>query len=314
MQVFAHRQFDALGTYAYIATGADPDRAEQIARDILADVDRTCSRFRSDSDLTRANANAGAWTRVDPLLAAAVSVAIAAAEESDGLVDPCLGVALTEIGYDVDFAVLSVRPPSPFTPRTPHPFGRWRELAVDADGAVRVPAGVRLDLGSTAKAWASDLVALSLVEETGATAVVGLGGDIRIATPDGDTAFEGWPVSITEVPPNGSEHPEPAELIVLGSGGLATSSSQVRRWTAGGVARHHLIDPRTGEPASEYWRTVTATGPTCVAANVASTAAIVLGPAAEEWLVQHEVDARLVALDGRTVRVGDWPADTGDQR
>lgn len=312
-QVFTHREFATLGTYAYLATPADPDLAEQIAREILADVDRTCSRFRADSDLNRANARAGSWTRVDPLLVAAVSVAIAAAEQSGGLVDPCLGIALTEIGYDVDFGTVSTRPPSALAPRTPHPFGRWRELEVDPEGAVRVPAGVRLDLGATAKAWASDLVALSIVEETGSVAVVSLGGDIRVATPPCTDAFEGWPVSITEAPPDPAND-EPTDLIVMEPGGLATSSSQVRRWTAGGVTQHHVIDPRTGEPAPDVWRTVTATGPTCVAANIASTTAIVLGHQALDWLEDHDVDARLVDADGSVHRAGRWPAPVGSLR
>lgn len=312
--MFAHREFASLGTYAYLATTADLDVAEQMARDILADVDRTCSRFRTDSDLNRANANAGSWTRVDPLLVAAVSVAIAAADVSGGLVDPCLGIALTEIGYDADFGTVSTRPPSPLSPRTPHPFGRWRELEVDPEGAVRVPAGVRLDLGATAKAWASDLVALSLVEETGAVTIVSLGGDIRVATPPGADDFEGWPVSITEAPQTAGAQTEPGEVIIMEPGGLATSSSQVRRWTAGGVTQHHLIDPRTGCPAPEVWRTVTATGPTCVAANIASTTAIVLGAEAVDWLEEHDVDARLIAADGSVHRAGRWPAPVGSMR
>lgn len=322
--MFAHRQFAALGTYAYLASSADADRAERIAREVLADVDRTCSRFRADSDLNRANANAGRWTEVDPLLAAAVSVAVGAAEETGGLVDPCLGIRIAEIGYDADFGLLgrhraghpAMSPAThPASASAPHPIDRWRELEFDPAGAVRVPAGVRLDLGATAKAWASDLVALSILEETGEPAVVSLGGDLRIAAAEG-SGFGGWPVSITENPPEiagaprgpGAGAEEQAEVVHLSGGGLATSSSQVRRWTSDGVERHHLIDPRTGEPASGTWRTATVTGPTCVAANIAATAAIVLGEAAVPWLSERGVDARLVDRDGLVHRVGSWPA------
>ena len=314
---FGWRQFEALGTYAYLATSGDADEAAGIAQRVLEDVDRTCSRFRPDSDLSLANRQAGTWTRVDPLLAAAVTVAVAAAEASEGLVDPCLGVPLDELGYDADFTLVQARTGAPARLRTRHPVGRWRELEVDAAGGVKVPAGVRLDLGATAKAWASDLVALSLVEATGQVAVVSLGGDVRIATPPGTTDFEGWPVSVTESPTcrQGSpgRHEEP-ELITLGSGGLATSSSQVRRWSTGGVQQHHLVDPRTGRPTAGPWRTVTATGPTCVAANIASTAAVVLGTDAVAWLGAREVDARLVDTDGRVTRLGSWPAPAEDLR
>jgi thiamine biosynthesis lipoprotein len=95
--------------------------------------------------------------------------------------------------------------------------------------------------------------------------------------------------------------------VWLSGGGLATSSTRVRRWTHEGRVRHHLLDPRTGLPAPEVWTTVTATGPSCVAANAASTAAVVLGHQALRWLAHAGVTARLVAIDGSVHRVGGWP-------
>ncbi len=83
----------------------------------------------------------------------------------------------------------------------------------------------------------------------------------------------------------------------------------MRRWSRGGVRLHHLLDPRTGRPAPEVWGTVTATGPTCTAANTATTAAVVLGADAPAWLAARGVDARLVATDGRVVTTGAWPAE-----
>ena len=74
---------------------------------------------------------------------------------------------------------------------------------------------------------------------------------------------------------------------------------------------HHLLDPRTGRPTAGPWRTVTATGPTCVAANTATTAALVLGADAVPWLEQHDVTARLVDESGAVHRVGAWPTTSG---
>jgi thiamine biosynthesis lipoprotein len=70
-----------------------------------------------------------------------------------------------------------------------------------------------------------------------------------------------------------------------------------------------VLDPRTGLPAQEVWRTVSATGSTCSAANTATTAAIVLGEDAPAWLAAHGVTARLVATDGEVRTVGRWPAE-----
>ena len=303
-----HHRFAALGTYVHVATTGDLERAVELAEAVIREVDRACSRFRPDSDLAQANAHAGSWTSVDPLLAAAVAVALDAARETDGLVDPCLGKALVEIGYDDDLAVVLARGDLRAVPPASARPDAWREVRVDPDGAVFVPAGLHLDLGATAKAWAADLLAVTLVDAVGGDALVSLGGDIRIA----GASSRPWPVTITEHPDGIGDDIAPEE-VVLDGGGLATSSTVVRRWTAGGIARHHLLDPRTARPVTPYWRTVTATGPSSVAANVATTAAVVLGAEAEAWLEARAVDARLVAVDGTVHRTGRWPAPRSEK-
>ena len=103
---------------------------------------------------------------------------------------------------------------------------------------------------------------------------------------------------------------EPGPTVAIESGGLATSGTTVRRWLAGGVPLHHIVDPRTGRPAVTPWRTVTVAARSCVDANVASTAAVVLGEDAPTWLAGLGVAARLVSESGEVVLAGDWPEDS----
>lgn len=300
-----HRAFEALGTYVHLAT-SDParlDTAAGVARQVLAEVDLACSRFRQDSDLSRVNAAAGSWVEVSPLLVAAVRIALDAAVDTDGLVDPCLGTRMTYLGYDADLRVVQARPDHTWSPAgrdRPHPVDAWQELRVD-DGAVRVPEGVALDLGATAKAWAADLIAHTVADRCGRGVVVSVGGDVSALA---DDTTPSWPVTVTELRGRG-----PGTTVWMGGGGLATSSTVVRRWRAAGSERHHLLDPRTGLPVDGPWRTVTATGPSSVAANVATTAALVLGRRAVPWLEARRVDARLVDRDGRVVHTGHWPVE-----
>jgi len=293
----------ALGTYVHLSTerSAVLGPARQIAIRLLADVDRACSRFRSDSDLVRANARAGSWTNVDPLLVQAIDAAMEAAVQTDGLVDPTLGHSLEAVGYDRDIALIPAASPDPAGIPLPARVGAWREILLDPEGAVRVPPGCALDLGATAKAWASDLIADSIAAEFDSTVVISLGGDLAVAGPGG------WPVAISETIDDLGDH----EIVHLPYGGLATSSTAARRWIRGGVIRHHLLDPRTGEPTRGPWRTVTATGATCLAANTASTAAIVLGDKAVGWLTARDIPARLVDPAGRIVRTPRWPQPEG---
>jgi FAD:protein FMN transferase len=296
-----HVTFPAIGTTVFLAVrdGRDLAVAERLARRVLADVDATCSRFRDDSDLTRVNRQPGRWMAVDPLLVAAVGVAVRAARRTGGLVHPLLGRNLVQLGYDRDFGLLREYD-APAVPVTAPPLDSWRDIRTDPDGGLRIPEGTALDLGATGKAWCVDLIATAYERHLRGSAVVSVGGDVRVARPDGRP----WLVGVAERPGRSAE-----ETIAVGAGAVATSTTRVRRWTRHGVRRHHLLDPRTGLPAPEVWRTVTAVAPTCVKANTATTAAIVLGEGAPAWLDTASAAARLVRRSGRVRLLGGWPTE-----
>lgn len=269
---------------------------------VLADIDAAASRFRADSELRRLNARAGEVVRISPLLASAIAAAIRGAELSDGAVDPTIGTAIRLAGYDTDFASLAKddQPLRLIAKRVPG----WRGLYFRAqEREVMVPHGVELDLGATAKALAADLAAAAALRTMAHGGVlVSLGGDIAVA---GEPPAGGWLVQISEDSAAAVEQSE--ETVRLASGALATSGTAVRRWSRGGVQLHHIIDPATGLPSDNCWRTATVTAASCVDANIASTAAIVMGQAAIPWLEQNRLQARLVATDGTVHRVGGWP-------
>lgn len=303
----AATRWDVWGTYAFLAVG-DAELlvpARRLTERLLAEVDLACSRFRDDSSLSEVNRRPGRWVPAHPLLVAALEVALDAAEATGGVVDPCLGRALVSLGYDRDLAELTARPPLVTFAVKPPPAGAWREVEV-AEDAVRIPEGVALDLGATAKAWAADLAAAALVSELGCTVVVSLGGDLRVLGPDPDEPAT-WPVHVAEK----SDGTGSGQRVQV-AGGLATSSTLVRRWSTAAGRRHHLLDPRSGLPVDGGLRTVTAAGSTCVAANTASTAALVLGVEAPAWLRAHGITARLVGSRGDVVTVGGWPDETED--
>ncbi len=296
----------ALGTHVDIRTAPEAvAEAVAVAVDALDEVDRACSRFRDDSDLVRANRGAGNGVEVSPVLVGAVRVALEAAHETDGVVDPTLGDVLVGSGYDRTFALVPADDPAPAS--LPVPPRSWRAVEV-TDTTITVPRGAALDLGATGKAFAADLVAHAVLEAVGVSVLVSVGGDVRVASPD-DTVGPAHRVvlghSLADLREGG-----PSTRIRLRTGGLATSSTSARRWRRGGRQWHHLVDPRTGEPTTGPWRTVSALGRTAVAANTASTAAIVLGEDALGWLEHRGVAARLVTDEGEVVRTSAW-ADHG---
>jgi thiamine biosynthesis lipoprotein len=314
----ARADWEALGTSVVLLVD-DPNAlapARAIVERELRTIDRVCSRFRPDSDLQRANAGAGLFVGVDPLLIEAVEVALRAATLTDGDVDPTVGNALILAGYDRDWSLLErpsladgfgdVTPPAITARITPG----WRAIELDHErAAIRVPTGVRLDLGATAKAWVADRAAAAAHAATGAGNLIGLGGDIATA---GAAPRDGWRIYVTDdhrhVPG------EQGQTISIRSGAIATSSTTARRWRHEGRTRHHIIDPATGAPAATSWRTVSVAAETCLDANIASTAALIRAEKAPAWLGQLGLPARLVGDDGAVRLVGDWPAEEGGPR
>jgi thiamine biosynthesis lipoprotein len=308
-------QWTALGTSVVLRV-TDPhalEHARAVVEEDLDRVDRACSRFRADSDLSRVNANPGRLVPVDRLLLEAIDVALRAARLTDGDVDPALGAALVLAGYDRDWDLIARgdcgdRGVAAGTARKgvhAHVQSGWRTIAVDRELAmVRVPNGVQLDLGATAKAWAADRAARAVHAATGSGVLVSLGGDIATAGP---APGRGWPVRVTDDHRAGPR--ATGQTITIRAGGIATSSTTVRRWTQGEATMHHILDPRTGAPVQGAWRTVSVAAADCTDANIASTAAIVRGSDALAWLEERGLPARLVGRDGCVARVAGWPEE-----
>jgi len=302
-------QRPALGTSARVAVWPPESLGRvQIAVDtVLDELDRQASRFRADSELSWVNQAGGGLFLLSEGLAQAVGVALAAAYWTGGLADPTVGTALDSLGYDRDFAAIDPDRPEPVPPSSPAPG--WESVQL-ADFMLRLPAGVRLDLGATAKGLGSDRAARAAMSASrqGGGVLVALGGDIAVA---GITPRGGWPVTVADE--NDLADNPPAQLVRLPAGAIATSSITCRTWRRAGRALHHIVDPRTGLPADGPWRMVSVAAATCADANAAATAAIVAGSRAEQWLAGTGLPARLAGRDGCVRHVGGWPAADGGQ-
>lgn len=294
----------ALGGSLRVIVTHEPDlvNAKSAVDEVVRAVDLAANRFHEDSELSRLNSTPGRDVAVSPLLAKLIAAALRGARLTRGAVDPTVGSAVKLAGYDSDFAAVPAdgRAIDLVVSRVPG----WQAIVFDEKTrTVRLPHGVDLDLGATAKALTADLsaeAALSKVARGGV--LVSLGGDISVA---GDPPTEGWLIQTSE--DSGAPITEGEETISIRSGGIATSSTTVRRWTRGGVALHHIIDPATGLPSDGPWRTATVVAVSCVDANIASTAAIVMGRAAVQWLEAERLPARLVDRSGSVHRLSGWP-------
>jgi FAD:protein FMN transferase len=274
----ATARWQALGTTAVVRVTSHSHLklATRMLREELLRIDQAASSFRPDSELSLLLKMRGHAVIVSDDLAQAVRVALTAASVTNGLVDPTLGA-------------------SP----------GWRDVEATA-WTVRVPPGAPLDLGATGKALAADRAAAAIgLAIDGDGVMVSLGGDIATA---GQAPIGGWLIYVTD--DHRSSTAAPGQMVTIQAGALATSGTTVRRDHEG----HHIIDPRTRSPAVTPWRTVSVTAATCVDANTASTAAVVLGTAAPDWLAERGLAARLVDTRGSVTTVGGWPSQSETSR
>lgn len=325
-RVLVRREGRPMATDVSVQIAALPEQevaaeaAAAACMDWFDEVDLRLSRFRPDSELSRLNA-AGRWFAASETLFDVVSLAIAAARASDGLFDPALLPDLEALGYDRDFALIAQREIAPaFSHRSEVPAEipaeipaarAWRDVALDATRRrVRLPEGVRLDLGGIAKGWAAD-VALSRYCAPFPGALVNVGGDLRAR--GGPNPGEPWSVGIRNPreelagEPQGEPHVEPeqvftetprtpyAAVVSFSRGGLATSGALRRWWLRDGRRQHHLLDPRTGRPMRLWIGDAdTRQGSSVAEAEPLIATATVLAPTA----ARAEVAAKVALLRG----------------
>jgi len=309
----------AMGTTVTVLVPAAWASMASVVADLFAEWEARLSRFRPSSELARLNR--ARRRRASPLLFNAVETAVAAAIATDGLFDPTLLDRLEALGYDETFEVVRARSTasagegtSPTTAvesptrldRAAEPAGgAWRAIRLDRRSrTIELPPGVRLDLGGIAKGMAVD-AAVALLAAVGVpAAAVEAGGDLAVhgPSPDGD----GWRVEI-EHPgrPAAADGPDEAIVIEIASGAVATSSTARRRWRAGDRWLHHLIDPRTGEPAASGVWSTTVAAPSCTEAEVAAKVALLLGvEAGLRFLGDRGYAGLFIDETGRVAAVG----------
>jgi FAD:protein FMN transferase len=267
-----------------VVAGADGDELAAIRR-LFEEHDRTFSRFRPGSELCAVNAVAGTPTLVSPRFAAMLACALAVARRTDGLVDPTVGASLPALGYDRDFAALR-DDPAPAGAVMPAPG--WRRVELSGR-LLHIPTGCALDLNGVVKSAAVDAAAGLLAGD----GYVSAGGDLAVRGPVDVALPAGGAVRVLQ-------------------GGIATAGTTRRRWRRGGHEHHHLIDPRTGLPARSPWCEVTASGASCLDADVAARAALIRGPGGPAWLDALGVAGRFVDRDGGVHANATWAAMTAE--
>jgi len=296
--MFTH-EFRAMGSRIFLAMDSEKDLWSEYGVRVerwFEEWEQSLSRFRFSSELSQFNRRIGAWQRVSETFWQVLELALTVERKTDGIVTPAVLDALEAAGYDITFEEIGstsstwLRQPI-FEPPS------VREIEMDASTrSVRVPVGLRLDFGGVAKGWAAHQTMLRLAGLP--PLLVDAGGDIAISAPLRDGSS--WPISISDpFDPSGN-----LGLLMIPSGGVATSGRDYRRWLAGGRWQHHLIDPRTGQPAQTDVFTATVIAENLLEAEALSKQALILGSEKVEKLFEQHPDRAFLLLreDNSTIQ------------
>jgi len=265
----------------------------------LDQIDQSCNRFRSDSEISRLNASGGAVTSISATFQLALRAALDAAVASQQLCDPTVLPALLALGYDVDYDELALREDVKLK-KPVLPLGVSAIHLDEKTHSVQLDERCQLDLGSSAKALLVDLVASDVAPSGGV--VVELGGDVALR---GQGPEGAWAIGLSDSLEITGLEPR----IAFTNGGVATSSMTTRTWRAGNVVVNHIVDPRTGSFAKGPYATASVSARSCVLANAFATAALLWGEEASYFVAQAGWSARLIRHDGTIDFVGGWPEE-----
>jgi thiamine biosynthesis lipoprotein len=300
---WAELRFRAMGTHVHLAVLGDDPSLVIDARRRIDDLEQRWSRFLPESLLTRLNQAGGHPVSVDQETFDLVQTAVAAWHDTGHRFDPTVHDAVVAAGYDRTFDEIATRA-GPAPVEAPRPTPGCAGIELDPDQLwITLPVGTHLDLGGIGKGRAADLVAVDLVRAGAWTALVNLGGDLRI----GGELPAGGPFAVAIEDPADLERT--ATTVELGPGALATSSRARRRWSVDGHERHHLIDPATGSPATTGVAAVTVIDDEATRAEVLAKAALVAGVVEGPALLERaEVPALVIDDGGDHHRLGGFEA------
>ncbi len=266
-----------------------------VARQLIAQSEQRFTRFTETSELAELNRSAGTWFRASPEMFEVMLEAYRMVEETDGLFNPAILPALKRAGYDRSMD--EIRSGAART----EAVGVMEMVVVIKQDFLKVklepptqsillPEGMQVDLGGIAKGWIAEQAARRLAEFSQACAV-SAGGDMYLVNlPEGETH---WEVGLEN-----PLHPE-QDLAVLhvAPGAVATSSIAKRQWKHNGHTWHHLIDPRSGEPAVTDWLSVTVWAEQAAQAEVYAKALLIGGSQQAGEVFKNQTTKAYLAVD-----------------
>ena len=290
------REFRAMNTSVILALEGEGNSDEGLRQTqaFIEECEQRFSRFLPASEVCRLNDHAGQWCEASTELIDILVLSKAYFHETGGLFDPSVLPDLKRAGYDRSMDDIRIAGDRQMDPGPRKPRRAFAAIELDTRrGQVRLPEGMEIDLGGIAKGWIVQEAAQRL-EIYGTAAAVSAGGDMFFA----GTPVEGnWHVELEDP----ADERRTVAALQVSDGAVVTSSITKRSWSQNGQIRHHIIDPRTGEPAQPEWASVTVIAPRADLGEAYAKALLIGGKKEAARILPRRpgVAAIFVGIDGR---------------
>ena len=289
-----YHEFRAMNTDILLAAEGPADEVEagfEAARAYIEAGERRFTRFSEDSELSQLNRSAGSWFKASPDLFEVVLEAMQLHRQTYGLFDPSILDALEQAGYDRSMDRIRANGAGPALLSVQVRYTRFTDIRLDTDDErIWLPPDLRIDLGGIAKGWIAEQAALRLADRAAACAVDAGGDAFMVGLPKGQSY---WRITLEDPSSAGRG----MAVLKLRPGAIATSTITRRRWQQGGKERHHLIDPRTHEPADTDFLSVTAVAPHAAAAEAYAKSLLIAGSFEANRITANQPGIEFIAID-----------------
>jgi len=286
-------EFRAMNTSILLAAEGDDEALAglQVARAFIEVCEKRFSRFLPDSEVTQLNKRSGQWQTVSDDLMDLLTLSLRYFKETGGLFNPSILPDLKRAGYDKSMEIIRVEGPGQDSGKYQGSRSAITDIEFDLSNArVRLPKSMEIDLGGIAKGWIVEKTANLLISYASPCAV-SAGGDITfIGNPSSGLK---WEVELVD-PVNPDQI---SAIFYVGQCSVVTSSITKRAWRQNGEIRHHLIDPRTGEPAHTDWLSVTVISSQITEAEAFAKALLIGGETEASRLGSNNPELAFITVD-----------------
>ncbi|MEZ4404055.1 MAG: FAD:protein FMN transferase [Kofleriaceae bacterium] len=285
----------AMGTIVQVTLWSDDEPgAAAAAQAVFAEMrrlDAMMTTWTPDSEISRINSAAGTGkaVAVSDEAFAVIARALEVSKLSHGVFDITVGAfsGLWKFDEDMDGTL-----PDPAEVRARKKLVNWKDVILDKrKHTVRLRRrGMKITLGGIAKGYAVDRAAAVLDHAGFTNFIVQAGGDMYVS---GSKAGQPWVVGIRD--PRGPRDQSFA-VAPIRDHSFSTSGDYERGFVKDGVRYHHILDPRTAQPARAS-RSVTIRAKDAFTADAWSKVLFILGPKAALPLVEQLPDFEAVFVD-----------------